>query len=218
MTVTTANPSYTGSLQSGKFGPDTGMYRAFVESYGVMVRHEPDGTDHWHTREDARLAAGCRNGHVAIVGIATSNPHYHNHQPARMLEEDALRLVAKAQRRIKNLDNWCQHYSAVTAAGVAIGANDRLAVRHCAMGSIFADSEILDVSWHPAEQMAVDFLDNAALIVMDQHADCHDSNKVCDCTTGHLIANLNDCPQWGHRFVMLAYEQAKADLRDQITA
>ena len=49
---------YYGELASGDYGEDTGRYWVSVESYGTMARHEKDGRDHWHSREEAWQAAG----------------------------------------------------------------------------------------------------------------------------------------------------------------
>lgn len=61
-------PPYEGELRSGNFGPNTGHYHAYVESYGVMARHVRDGKKCYHSRAEARQATPRRSGHVAVVG------------------------------------------------------------------------------------------------------------------------------------------------------
>lgn len=61
-------PPYEGKLRSGDFGPDTGHYHTYLELHGKMARHEQDGRKCFDTRQDARLAAWHRRGHIAIVG------------------------------------------------------------------------------------------------------------------------------------------------------
>ena len=65
---------YYGELTSGDFGEDTGRYWVYVESRGMMARHEKDGRDHWHSRAEAWQAAGQHSGHIVVLGAYNRHP------------------------------------------------------------------------------------------------------------------------------------------------
>lgn len=132
--------------------------------------------------------------------------------------EAALQRLTEAGRRIESSDRWCRYYLGLTRDGMAVGANSDLAYQRCAIGSVYADKQNLDAEDSPAELMALDTLAEASLSVADITADEHALGKEpCQCVSGVPIQNLNDCLNWGHRFVLMAFEIAKDELRDQIT-
>lgn len=152
---------------------------------------------------------------MAVVGVTASNPQYHDHQQPHTLKEDAIQRLVKARRRIELADRWCRNYLALTNAGFPIGANSDWASQHCAIGSVYADKDDLDADDSPAEVMALTALEEASLSVADIAADEHAlGEERCQCVSGVPITNLNDCPNWGHRFVLMAFEIAELELRD----
>ena len=131
--------------------------------------------------------------------------------------EAALQRLTKAGRRIESSDRWCRSYLGLTNYGLPVGANSDMAYQRCAIGSVYADKHNLDADDSPVEVMALTALAEASLSVTDIAADEHALGKEpCQCVSGVPITNLNDCPNWGHRFVLMAFEIAKDELRDQI--
>lgn len=123
--------------------------------------------------------------------------------------EPVIRRLDQAQHRIKNSVNWCRDAAALNKYDTKIPAFAAEAVKHCAIGAVVADNDKDD---DPVSEMAMDALDKAARLIIETSGVCHDDD-LCQPAVHKSVMHLNDCPQYGHPFVMQAYDLAKANLR-----
>ena len=127
------------------------------------------------------------------------------------ITEAAILHLEQAQRRIENPDCWCRIDPALDAFGGTVNPLHPAAVQYCAFASLHAvigiDGAIL---WQ-----ALIALDNAALRILETTATIHDYAACAYQAVRRPIVHLNDCHQYGHQYVIQAYELAKANLREQ---
>ena len=125
--------------------------------------------------------------------------------------ELSIARLERAQRKIANLNDWCHGSAAQDATDQRVHFLSQAAVKHCAVGAL---AFICAGNFDQAHWTALDALDKAAASILEQ------SGASCQCDScalqqGYPIAHLNDCPQLGHNFVMQAFDQAKAELRQR---
>lgn len=125
---------------------------------------------------------------------------------------EVLRWLTRAQGHIREPQFWCRGYAALDKNDLMVAAADPAAVRRCAIGAVYADSPESCPGGNaeaPVVRQAIAALNrSAAAIISLRPPPNYPSHTSCE-----PIVYLNDAPEFGHRLVIKAYEDAKAEQR-----